>query len=86
MADLLEQLEVALADRYAIDWEIGSGGMATVCRVTANLQHPHILPLFDSVESRGLFVLCDDLRARPFTARQVGDRGQATNVTSRILP
>ena len=30
MADLLEQLKEALADRYAIDQEIGRGGMATV--------------------------------------------------------
>ena len=30
MADLLEQLKSALADRYAIDREIGRGGMATV--------------------------------------------------------
>ena len=30
MADLLEQLKAALADRYTIDHEIGRGGMATV--------------------------------------------------------
>ena len=30
MADLLEKLKAALADCYAIDREIGSGGMATV--------------------------------------------------------
>src|SRR5947209_16992989 len=30
MADLLERLRVALADRYAIEREIGRGGMATV--------------------------------------------------------
>jgi len=30
MEDLLERLKVALADRYAIEHEIGSGGMATV--------------------------------------------------------
>jgi serine/threonine-protein kinase len=30
MADLLEQLKAALADRYQIDREIGGGGMATV--------------------------------------------------------
>ena len=30
MADLLEQLKAALADRYVIDREIGRGGMATV--------------------------------------------------------
>ncbi len=30
MPDLLDRLKTALADRYAIDEEIGSGGMATV--------------------------------------------------------
>jgi len=30
MADLLERLMAALADRYTIDHEIGRGGMATV--------------------------------------------------------
>jgi Tol biopolymer transport system component len=30
MADLLERLKAALADRYTIDRELGSGGMATV--------------------------------------------------------
>jgi tRNA A-37 threonylcarbamoyl transferase component Bud32/tetratricopeptide (TPR) repeat protein len=81
-----DRLKLALADRYQIVREIGSGGMATVylatdirhqrrvalkvlrpelsatmgperflqeVRVTANLQHPHILPLFDSGEADG---------------------------------
>jgi len=30
MPDLLERLESALADRYAVESEIGRGGMATV--------------------------------------------------------
>jgi len=38
MADLLEQLKAALADRYAIDREIGRGGMATVY-LTEDLRH-----------------------------------------------
>jgi serine/threonine-protein kinase len=79
--DPLQRLKAALANRYAVEREIGSGGMATVylardlkherhvalkvlhpeltfklgaerflheIRVTANLQHPHILALFDS--------------------------------------
>jgi serine/threonine-protein kinase len=83
----LERLKTALADRYTIEREIGSGGMATVflaedCKhhrqvaikvlrpdlsavlganrflneitVTANLQHPHILPLHDSGEADSL--------------------------------
>jgi sugar lactone lactonase YvrE len=82
----LERLRASLADRYRIERELGSGGMATVylaedlkhdrkvalkvlrpelaavlgaerflseIKTTANLQHPHILPLFDSGEADG---------------------------------
>jgi serine/threonine-protein kinase len=77
----LERVTAALSDRYAIQEELGAGGMATVylaedlkhdrkvavkvlrpelaavlgaerfvqeIKTTASLQHPHILPLFDS--------------------------------------
>jgi len=80
------RLKTALSDRYTIEAEIDSGGMATVyrardlkhdrrvaikvlrpdlaeaigadrflkeIRTTANLSHPHILPLFDSGEADG---------------------------------
>ena len=85
--DALAQLQSALSGRYAVEREIGAGGMATVylardvrhnrrvalkvlnaelgavlgverflseIRVTANLQHPNLLPLFDSGEAEGL--------------------------------
>jgi len=81
---ILDRLTQALADRYAIERELGEGGMATVylaqdlkhdrkvalkvlrpelaavigaerflqeIKVTANLQHSHILPLYDSGEA-----------------------------------
>ncbi|HUR91501.1 MAG TPA: protein kinase, partial [Gemmatimonadaceae bacterium] len=106
----LETLKEALADRYEIDREIGSGGMATVylardlrhqrevalkvlkpelgavlgtdrflseIRVTANLQHPNLLPLFDSGEAGGLlfyvmpFVRGETLRAKIDRERQL---------------
>jgi Tol biopolymer transport system component len=101
--DALEQLTTALAGRYAVDREIGRGGMATVylardvrherqvaikvvdaelgavlggerflaeIKVTANLQHPNLLPLFDSGEAGGQlfyvmpFVEGESLRVR----------------------
>jgi serine/threonine-protein kinase len=79
--DVLERLKSALSDRYAVERQIGAGGMADVylthdlrhnrkvaikvmhrdlaelvgverflreIETTAKLQHPHILPLFDS--------------------------------------
>ncbi|UCG88524.1 MAG: protein kinase, partial [Gemmatimonadota bacterium] len=84
--DVLARLKQALADRYAIESELGSGGMATVylaedlkhhrkvavkvlrpnlaaalgperflqeIEIAAQLQHPNILPLYDSGEADG---------------------------------
>jgi serine/threonine-protein kinase len=84
MTEILDRLTSALADSYAIERELGAGGMATVylahdikhdrkvalkvlrpelsailggerflneIKVTANLQHPNILPLYDSGEA-----------------------------------
>jgi eukaryotic-like serine/threonine-protein kinase len=81
MSDTLQRLAAALGERYAIEREIGAGGMATVylakdlrhgrpvaikvvrpelsgaggiarflreIELAARLQHPHILPVFDS--------------------------------------
>src|SRR5436305_7952780 len=101
--DSVSHLAAALSDRYVIDREVGSGGMATVylardvkhnrpvalkllkpelgavlgverflaeIQVTANLQHPNLLPLFDSGEADGLlfyvmpFVEGESLRVR----------------------
>src|SRR5437016_466653 len=109
--DALAQLKSSLSDRYAIEREIGAGGMATVylardirhhrhvalkvlnpelgavlgverflaeIRVTANLQHPNLLPLFDSGAAEGLlfyvmpFVEGESLRAKLDREKQLG--------------
>ncbi len=82
----LDRLRAALAERYTIERELGSGGMATVylaedvkhhrkvavkvlraelaatlaadrfhreIEITANLNHPHVLPLLDSGDADG---------------------------------
>jgi serine/threonine-protein kinase len=86
VTDPFDSLRSALEDRYAIEREIGRGGMATVflaedvrharkvavkvlkpelaesvgadrflreIRTTANLRHPHIVPLYDSGQAAG---------------------------------
>src|SRR5881396_537398 len=86
MPDLLAVLREALAGRYAVERELGRGGMATVflaedlkhrrpvaikvlhpelaaavgadrflreIEIAARLQHPHILPLYDSGAAAG---------------------------------
>jgi serine/threonine protein kinase len=85
--DLQERVRTSLADRYAIEREIGRGGMATVylaqdlkhhrpvavkllhphlaanlgpdrflreIQIAARLQHPHIVPLYDSGQAGDL--------------------------------
>jgi eukaryotic-like serine/threonine-protein kinase len=110
MPELQNRLQVALADRYRIEREIGAGGMATVylahdlrhdrsvalkllrpelsavigaerflaeIKLTANLQHPHILPLFDSGEADGClfyvmpYVEGESLRSRLTREKQL---------------
>src|SRR5438552_214182 len=108
--DIIAQLSTALAGRYAIEREIGRGGMATVylardlrhdrqvalklldpelgavlgverflseITVTAKLQHPNLLPLFDSGEANGLlfyvmpYVDGESLRAKLAREKQL---------------
>ncbi|MEJ2207200.1 MAG: protein kinase [Gemmatimonadota bacterium] len=103
MSELIARLNTALDASYAIERQVGEGGMATVflaqdlkhrrnvalkvlkpefsavvgaerflgeIETTASLQHPHILPLFDSGEADGLlfyvmpFVEGETLRER----------------------
>jgi serine/threonine protein kinase/Flp pilus assembly protein TadD len=103
MSQLLDRLRPALAGRYAVEREVGRGGMATVflaqdqkhdrrvalkvlhpelaatlgserflreIQIAARLQHPHILPLYDSGQADTLlyyvmpFVEGESLRDR----------------------
>jgi len=103
MAQELERLQEALAERYQVQRELGRGGMAAVylahdlrhdrpvalkvlrpelaaavglhrflreVRTTANLNHPHILPLFDSGEAAGfLFYVMPYIRGESLRDR-----------------
>ena len=97
MDDPLDRLRSALAGRYAVEWEVGRGGMSRVyaardlrhgrrvaikvlrpelatilgadrflreIEIAARLQHPHILPLFDSGEAGGPPLLRHAIRHR----------------------
>src|SRR5438552_6616254 len=122
MADVRERLEGALAEQYAIERQLGAGGMATVylardlkhdrhvamkvlrpelaavlgidrflseIRVTAHLQHPHILPLFDSGQAGGLiyyvmpYVEGETLRRRLERERQL-PIDEAVSLTANV--
>ena len=118
----LAQLDGLLADRYRIERELGSGGMATVylahdlrhdrkvaikvlkpelaavlggerflaeIKTTANLQHPHILALFDSGQVDGTvfyampFVEGESLRDRLAREKQL-PIDDAIRITSEV--
>ncbi len=107
----MQRLSASLADRYAIERELGAGGMATVylaadlkhdrrvalkvlrpelaavlgadrfvveIKTTAALQHPHILPLFDSGTADGFlyyvmpYIEGETLRSKLDRERQLG--------------
>src|SRR2546428_586741 len=122
MSDVLERLGAALAEHYAIERQVGAGGMATVylardlkhdravalkvlrpelaavlgierfwseIRVTAHLQHPHILPLFDSGQAGGLiyyvmpYVESESLRQRLEREKQL-PIDEAVSLTANV--
>jgi protein kinase-like protein len=107
MSDVVTRLFTALADRYRIEREIGSGGMATVyltrdlkhdrdvalkvlrpelgahrflneIKISARLDHPHILTLIDSGAADGFlyyvmpFVRGESLREKLKREKQLG--------------
>ncbi|HEX9691488.1 MAG TPA: protein kinase [Gemmatimonadales bacterium] len=122
MAHVTDQLKGSLADRYAIERELGAGGMATVylaedlkhkrkvalkvlkpelaavlgaerfvqeITTTASLQHPHILPLFDSGTAGGFlfyvmpFIDGETLRAKLDRDTQLGI-DEALRITTAV--
>jgi serine/threonine-protein kinase len=122
MTDVLGRLSASLAGRYAIERELGQGGMATVylahdvrhdrpvavkvlrpdlvavigaerflseIKTTANLQHPHILPLHDSGEADGFlfyvmpYVEGESLRDRLTREKQL-PVAEAVRITSEV--
>ncbi len=118
MADTVTRLNAALEGRYAIERELGEGGMATVylandlkherkvalkvlkpelaavvgaerflaeIKVTANLQHPHILPLHDSGEADSfLFYVMPYVEGETLQARIDRDKQLPVDEAVRI--
>ena len=122
MSEIIERLTAALAGRYRIERELGTGGMATVylahdekhdrkvalkvlkpelaavigaerflneIKVTANLQHSHITPLFDSGEADSFlyyvmpYVEGESLRDKLDRQKQLGVE-EAVEVTKAV--
>jgi serine/threonine protein kinase/Tol biopolymer transport system component len=120
--DRVSRLAAALSSRYAIERELGAGGMATVylahdvrhdrkvalkvlrpelaavlgadrfvqeIKTTASLQHPHILPLFDSGEADSFlyyvmpYIEGETLRDKLDREKQLGV-DEAVKITSEI--
>ena len=122
MTDPVTRLNAALEGRYAIERELGEGGMATVyladdlkherkvalkvlkpelaavvgaerflaeIKTTANLTHPHILPLHDSGEADGFLIYVmphiegESLRERIDREKQLGVE-DAVAITQKV--
>jgi len=115
---VVDRLNAALQGRYAVEGELGEGGMATVylardlkhnrnvalkvlkrelsavvgadrflaeIETTANLQHPHILPLFDSGEADGfLFYVMPYVEGETLATRLARERQLPVDESVRI--
>jgi serine/threonine protein kinase len=118
VTDPFDSLKSALEDRYAIEREIGRGGMATVflaedvrhsrkvavkvlkpelaesvgadrflreIRTTANLRHPHIVPLYDSGQAAGfLYYVMPYVEGESLEQRLESERQLSVDETLRI--
>ncbi len=118
MSDAVTRLNAALEGHYAIERELGEGGMATVyladdikherkvalkvlkselaavvgaerflaeIKTTANLQHPHILPLFDSGDADGfLFYVMPHVEGESLRERLDREKQLAVDEALRI--
>src|SRR5690242_16319877 len=118
MSAAVDQLSQALAGKYRIDRELGSGGVATVylaqdlryerevaikvlreglaqslgrdrfvreIRMAAKLNHPHILPLYDSGEAGGfLYFVMPVMRGETLRDRLNNNRRLAIDEALRI--
>jgi len=118
VSDVLETLRAALAERYAVERELGRGGMATVflaedlkhhrpvaikvlhqelaaalgaerflreIETAARLQHPHILPLYDSGRADGfLFYVMPYVEGESLRDRLVREKQLSLEETLRI--
>jgi hypothetical protein len=54
MASEFEHLKIVLNDRYLVDREPGADRFSREIELAAKLNHPHILPLYDSGKADGL--------------------------------
>ncbi len=119
MSDHLARVQSALRDRYAVESEVGSGGMATVylahdlkhnrrvaikvlkpeiaaalggkrflreIEIAASLQHPHVLPLYDSGEADGmLYYVMPFVEGETLSALIAREGAQPVERATRIL-
>ena len=58
---------------------LGTERFLSEIQVTANLQHPHLLPLFDSGEARRIAVLRDAVRGGRVAARTARARASVAD-------